>query len=243
MKLFIMQTGLYIASEFPVPFPIYLIQTDDGKNVLVDSGCDERYVAAILDENWNRLLKVEEGDQILNQLKALGLTPNDIHYVVCTHFDEDHCGHHFLFSKAEFIVQESHYKLAKSGQEQRFEVCRSCWDRPSLNYRLVDGDITLLPGIDLIVTDGHVPGHQSVLVHLPRTGPVLLAIDAMRDGDMLNPGVDPRQLSMFDMDGDALLAGVDKFKRIIVRENVKLSVFGHDGKRWRDLKKSPQYYD
>jgi N-acyl homoserine lactone hydrolase len=28
-------------------------------------------------------------------------------------------------------------------------------------------------------TSGHVPGHQSVLVRLPQTGPVLLAIDAV----------------------------------------------------------------
>jgi N-acyl homoserine lactone hydrolase len=43
----------------------------------------------------------------------------------------------------------------------------------------VDGDTELLPGLTLLETSGHTPGHQSVLVRLPQTGPVLLAIDAV----------------------------------------------------------------
>ncbi len=46
---------------------------------------------------------------------------------------------------------------------------------------------TLLPGIELIETGGHVPGHQSVLVRLPETGPVLLAIDAITGPEQLAP--------------------------------------------------------
>ncbi len=243
MRLYIMQMGLYTPVEYPVPFAAYLIQTDDGKNVLVDTGVDERYVAAIFNDQWENLIKVEPSDQILNQLKALSLTPDDIDYVIATHFDEDHCGHNFLFRKAEFIVQKSHYELAKLGKEARFETCRSCWDRPELIYRQIEGDITLLPGIDLIMTNGHVVGHQSVIVHLPNTGAVLLAVDAIRDGDMLEPGIDPRTKSMFDMDGEELIVGVEKIKSLMTKEQVQLSVFGHDGKRWQSLKKSPAYYD
>ena len=45
--------------------------------------------------------------------------------------------------------------------------------------RLEDGDTELLPGFELTSTSGHVPGHQSVLVRLPKTGAVLLTIDAV----------------------------------------------------------------
>ena len=44
---------------------------------------------------------------------------------------------------------------------------------------MVDGDTELLPGVTLIETSGHAPGHQSVLVRLPKTGAVLLVIDAV----------------------------------------------------------------
>lgn len=53
------------------------------------------------------------------------------------------------------------------------------FDQPTLRYQLIEGDIELLPGLTLLETSGHAPGHQSVLVRLPQTGPVLLAIDAV----------------------------------------------------------------
>jgi N-acyl homoserine lactone hydrolase len=75
-------------------------------------------------------------------------------------------------------VQRRHYELARSGHP-RYAAARAHWDDPALRYRLVDGDTELLPGLVLIETSGHAPGHQSVLVRLPQTGNVLLAIDAV----------------------------------------------------------------
>jgi N-acyl homoserine lactone hydrolase len=243
MKLYLLQTAIYADGDGRAPFPAYLIQTDDGKNVLVDTGVDEGYVARTVNPNGKHVIVRQEAEKLPNQLAALGLQPTDIHYVISTHFDEDHCGGNILFSRAEFIVQRSHYELACSGEENRFEICRAAWDAPALNYRLVDGDLELLPGVELLVTDGHVTGHQSVLVRLPHTGPVLLAIDAVRDGDMLLPGVDPRAISMFDMDGDKLLEGVHKLQLVMERERVAFTVFGHDWKRWLPLRKAPACYD
>src|SRR5260370_9297977 len=74
--------------------------------------------------------------------------------------------------------QREHYKLAGSGHP-RFAAARAHWDHPALRYPLIDGDTELSPGITLFETSGHAPGHQSVLVQLPQTGPVLLAIDAV----------------------------------------------------------------
>jgi len=237
MKLYLMQIGLYAHGDNRAPFAAYLIQTDDGNNILVDTGLDDAYVARQAD------IFRQDDETIIAHLHRLNLTPADIDYVICTHFDEDHCGGNHLFTQAELIVQQSHYELAQSGQMERFEICRACWDVPALNYRRITGDLELLPDIHLLVTDGHVPGHQSVLVKLPNTGAVLLASDAMRSGDMLLPGVDPRAASMFDMDGDKLIAGVRKLQAVIEREQVQLTVFGHDWTRWQPLRKSPAFYD
>ncbi len=75
-------------------------------------------------------------------------------------------------------MQREHYEVAKASSDYRFLVNRQHWDHPSLRYRLIDGDMQLLPGLDLIKTSGHCPGHQSVLVRLPETGPVLPPGDA-----------------------------------------------------------------
>lgn len=243
MRLYILESAMYTGGEIEIPFPAYLIQTDDGRNILVDSGWDEELAAATVNSQGQPVIRITENNRLISQLNTMGITPENIDLIICTHFDEDHCGNNRLFHQAEVIVQQSHLELARSGKERRFEVTRPYWDQPTICYRAVVGDMVAAPGVETLVTDGHVTGHQSVLVRLPKTGNVLLAIDAIRDGDMLNPGADPRQISMFDMNGDKLVEGVYKLQSTIDRENVQLVVFGHDGKRWPSLRKSPQFYE
>ncbi|MGD8601440.1 MAG: N-acyl homoserine lactonase family protein, partial [Gemmatimonadota bacterium] len=178
MRLFLLQLGLL--QPLGIPVPGYLIQTDDRTNILVDSGFPEAFVDDPPPPQGPLQLAVEmqDEDRITRRLASVDLRPDDIDLLVCTHFDTDHAGNHELFTAAELVVQRSHYEAATSGDE-RFAGVREHWDAPGLRYRLLDGDTTLVPGVELIETSGHVPGHQSVLARLPETGPVLLAIDAV----------------------------------------------------------------
>ncbi len=106
--------------------------------------------------------------------------------------------------------------------------------------RLVDGDTELLPGLELLETSGHVPGHQSVLVRLPQTGAVLLTIDAVpfAEGfirDKPDDGSDP--------DAAAIRASTNKLLDLVEREQIGLVIFGHEQKQWAGLKKLPEYYE
>ena len=157
----------------------YLVETQSGARILIDTGIAPD--AIIASET-----QLQKRANVVEQLDALGLQPSDIGTVICTHFDIDHAGYHDSFPAAEFIVQRSHYNLARSGHP-RFASARSHWDHPSLRYRLVEGDTELLPGLTLIETSGHVTGHQSVLLRLPRTGPILLAIDAVMMERLFTP--------------------------------------------------------
>ena len=230
---------LQLATMGPgVPVPGYLIQTGDGINVLVDTG----YPKSMIGETpgpQGRTIVINEGDYVVNQLAALGLKPGDIHYLVATHFDVDHAGNHEVFTNAEVVVQREHYELAKSGFE-RFAPQREHWDAPGLKYRQVDGDTQFLPGIELIETSGHVPGHQAVLVRLPETGPVLLAIDAIPRQEGLD--AEKREKGPFDMDLEGVRASTRKLVDLAKREHVTLIVHGHDAAQWQTLKKAPEYY-
>jgi N-acyl homoserine lactone hydrolase len=117
---------------------------------------------------------------------------------------------------------------------------RSQWDQPASRYRLIDGDTELLPGLDLIETSGHVPGHQSVLVRLPHTGTVLLTIDAVTVESNFTPD---REGSPMDADAAGAIASTQKLLDLARREHVSLIIFGHDGQQWSSLKKLPEYYD
>ena len=232
MRLYLFQLALH--PENGIPVPGYLIQTDDGDNVLIDTGFPRCH------ELPDMGLRLDERDYIVNQLAMLGLAPPDIDYLICTHFDPDHAGGHDAFPDAELIVQRRHYEMARASTHPRFERMRAHWDQPSLRYRLIDGDTTLLPGIELIETSGHVPGHQSVLVRLPQSGPVLLAIDAVAQAAQFDP--EAREVGPQDMDGAGVRASTRRLAELAEREGVELVVFGHDAEQWRTLKKAPDYY-
>ncbi len=210
----------------------YLVELSDGRHVLIDTGYppDVPHPPGAVTENEKN---------VIEHLRDLNLRPDDVDILICTHFDVDHVGYHDAFTRAELVVQREHDELARSGA-QRFASARSHWDHPSLHYRLVEGDTELVPGLTLLETSGHTRGHQSVLVRLPRTGPVLLTIDAAMFQSLLTPD---RPRTMADDDEAQLRASTRKLLDVIDREQVKLVVFGHDGAQWQGLKKAPEYYD
>ncbi|HEU0004125.1 MAG TPA: N-acyl homoserine lactonase family protein [Ktedonobacteraceae bacterium] len=211
----------------------YLVQTSDGKNILIDSGLPANHPSP------PGAPAFEQGKDVIEQLGELGLHPDDIDMLICTHFDVDHAGRHDAFTKAELIVQREHYELARGGHP-RFAGARAHWDHPALRYRLIEGDTELLPGLTLLETSGHTPGHQSVLVRLPQTGPVLLAIDAVSIQRQFTPD---RNATPIDDNEEQLRASTRKLLDVVEREHVALVVFHHDGEQWRTLKKAPAYYE
>ncbi len=214
-----------------LPFVCYLIQTGDGANILVDTGLPDNITppagmpAPTLTKN------------VVEQLAMIGLHPSDISQVICTHFDGDHSGHHEAFTHAEFVVQRAHYENARNNP--RFAVNRSQWDQPSIRYCFLESDTMLRPSFELLRTDGHALGHQSVLVRLPETGPVLLAIDAVPSQAAFTLD---RELGPRDEDLEAVKASTQKLLDLVEREQIALVVFGHDGDQWKTLKKLPEYY-
>jgi N-acyl homoserine lactone hydrolase len=210
----------------------YLVQTSDDRQILIDSGmaADARPAGSPPARNEKN---------VIEHLAELGLRPEDIDTVIATHFDVDHAGYHDAFQRADFIVQREHYELARSGHP-RFAAARAHWDHPGLRYRLIDGDSEVVPGLTLLKTSGHAPRHQSVLVRLPLTGPVLLAIDAVVMQRLFTLD---RKAWPTDDNEEQLLASTRKLLDLVERDHVGLVIFGHDGQQWQTLKKAPQYYE
>jgi N-acyl homoserine lactone hydrolase len=234
MKLYLMRLALI---QGIAPVPGYLVQTDDGVNVLVDTGVPKPAAGAPADPASP--FQMGEDDYVVDQLGRIGVAPEDVQIVVCTHFDVDHAGNHAAFPSAEFVVQRTHYEAAKGGLE-RLQNLRAQWDAPGLRYRQVDGDTELLPGIELVESSGHVPGHQAVLVRLPDTGPVLLAIDAIPFHTLLDP--DTRPITEFDMDEAGTRASTRKLVELAKRESATMIVHGHDAEQWATFRLLPEFY-
>jgi N-acyl homoserine lactone hydrolase len=208
----------------------YLVQTDDGRNILIDSGMPADVASPGP--------AIEDSPEILVQLDGLGVGPDDVDTVICTHYDIDHVGRHERFAKAVFVVQREHHELAASGAE-RFANGRGHWDPPGAQRRLVEGDAELLPGLWLVETSGHAPGHQSVLVKLPVSGPMRLASDAVSLQEQFTP---ERQALSYE-DAERLRASTRKLLNLASSEKVAFTVFHHDGRQWKTLRQAPEFYE
>ncbi|TYC70156.1 N-acyl homoserine lactonase family protein [Stappia sp. BW2] len=238
MRLYLLHLGTMQPGDIPVP--AYLIQTTDGINILIDTGWPRSFVEAPRNPP-GLAVEIRPEDTVVARLAAIGLQPADIDYLVCTHLDDDYSGNHDLFAGAECIIQRHHYEVAKGGHP-RFAANRAAWDHPSLRYRLVEGDSELVPGVNLLETSGHVPGHQSVLVHLPQTGGVLLAADAIMHQSMADAAT--RQMYITDMDDErSIRQSTRKLSDIANREGVAFVVYGHDAQQWPSLQHSPLFYE
>ena len=237
-RLYLMQLG---QADIPLPngqtlamsSGCYLAQTGDSRNILIDSGLPADYAPP------TGMPSAANGKNVLEHLADLGLRPGDIDILICTHFDPDHAGYHDAFTHAELVVQRPHYELARGGHP-RYAAARAHWDNPALHYRLIEGDAELLPGMTLLETSGHCPGHQSVMVELPQTGKVLLAIDAVAMERSFTPD---RRAWPLDDNEEQLRASTQKLLDLVERERVALVIFGHDGAQWQTLKKAPDFYE
>ena len=190
MKLYCFQVGAIKLPELADAFPIYayLIEHPKGR-VLVDTG--ESY--ELRDENS----VIREEDTILPQLARLGLAPEDIDYVVISHMHLDHAGYMSAFPKAAFIVRREELRAAWWPEPYEQGYLLPTYEK-TRDFRYIQPDIdedydVFMDGrIVLIDTRGHSRGHQSVLLDLPNTGKVLLAIDAAPDKEILDRGFSAR---------------------------------------------------
>jgi N-acyl homoserine lactone hydrolase len=145
----------------------YAIRHPDGL-VLVDTGVGwgEADVDAAYQPRRRPLPEV---------LGAHGLHPQDVALVINTHLHFDHCGSNHLLPQVPIYVQAEEYTAAHS--LPHFTIL--AWvDFPDAQYEQVSGEHELLPGVRLLPTPGHTPGHQSVVLETER-GLVVLAGQAI----------------------------------------------------------------
>jgi N-acyl homoserine lactone hydrolase len=239
-KGMVLTPGDGVGERLLIPIVGYLIETDDGQHILVDTGMHRKHIedpqATFGNHPFGQYLTpiMTPEDDLTYRLAELGLTADDIDILVSTHFHFDHAGNHADFGNSRIVVQRECYDYAKANPAT-FPV--DLWDLPHLKYEMVDGDMELAPGVELIESSGHVPGHMSVVVRLPKTGTVVLAIDAVYTRD--NLAKDNFEGQVDPVRGKA---SAHKLADIAKREN-GLLITGHDPWAWAELKLAPYAYE
>jgi len=142
-----------------------------GKNILVDTGIGPKEPLRVKEIYGFRT------SGLVRDLRGHGLTPKDIDLVILTHLHFDHCGGNTYtegsvvsaptFPRAKYLVQREAWDEATHPNERTTAAYHQDDFLPIFEGRrleLVDGDAEVLPGIHLLVTNGHSRGHQVVKI-------------------------------------------------------------------------------
>jgi N-acyl homoserine lactone hydrolase len=219
-----------------VPTPMVLIRTRQG-NVLFDTGWSPEIVPVLAQLGYNP--SVTEEHALPGRLAELGLKPDDIRYVVLSHLHVDHAGGVQFLPNAEFIVQRSEFRYAFHPHSFNALVYnRTDFDFPSFNWRIVDGDQVLMPGLSIVLANGHSAGLQALVVDLPETGVIVLGSDSCYTTKNIEEEIIPG----FVWDPTLALHSITKLKTLASLLNGQIFP-GHDIELWNTtLRKSPESY-
>ncbi|HYV21193.1 MAG TPA: N-acyl homoserine lactonase family protein [Candidatus Bathyarchaeia archaeon] len=109
-------------------------------------------------------------------LRAAGHGITDVKLIANCHFHADHAGGNRHFTRTPIFVQKR--ELAHARQQSDYTHLPHVADFPGAALEEIDGDAEPWPGIHIVPTPGHSPGHQSVVVDT-KEGRVVLAGQAL----------------------------------------------------------------
>ncbi|MBN8975514.1 MAG: N-acyl homoserine lactonase family protein [Rhizobiales bacterium] len=211
-------------------------------NVLFDTGCHPDIVTNA-EERWGALARVmtplmSPQDNVISSLQAVGLAPDDIDIVVCSHLHPDHCGCNQFFKKARILVRAEELAVARSADAVGAGYLPVEWDHP-LDYQAVTNDLDLFDdgAIRLIHLPGHTQGTMGALVTLKHSGRFLLAADAVSIRANLDGGIIPKNTWNKDLCRDSFA------KVRAIEADGATVICGHDDAQWQSLRKLANGYD
>jgi glyoxylase-like metal-dependent hydrolase (beta-lactamase superfamily II) len=147
-----------------------LLVRSQGKTVLIETGVgDKERVRA-------QSTPLNEGN-LLDELRAAGIAPEDVDIVINTHLHADHCGwntrknaageYEPTFPRARYLIQRGEWEAATHPNERT----RATYLPENLlplesagRLELIDGETKVTDDITVIETPGHTAEHASVIL-------------------------------------------------------------------------------
>ncbi len=161
-------------NRIPLAMRCLLVETADVR-MLIDTG-----VGAKESEKFLGTFRVDNGGsptRLEDSLRAAGVEPDTIDIVLSTHLHFDHAGGNTrraadgsitaAFPNAEYYIRRTEWDFAHLDNERvRASYLPDNFDPLASEDRIrfVEQDGEIVPGISVLHTPGHTPGHQSIRI-------------------------------------------------------------------------------
>jgi N-acyl homoserine lactone hydrolase len=246
----------FAAMDPPIVIPVgfYVVKHPKG-NVLFDTGNNDKLID---DKNWwpaglQGLKPAMTPDMAIDfQLKKIGLTPDDIKYVVLSHMHLDHGGNAAKFPNSTIVVQKTEIQNAfwpEQGTGGPYVIGDFLPLRaPNSNYAnaqkmmQLDGDLDLFGDGTIIVKRwvAHTPGSQMMTVKLRNFGLAILTGDNVYFRENVDKSIAPNLVLSYDPAG---YYRAYEWIRLMMATQKADYFTAHDPDAFKAMKKAPAYYD
>ena len=246
----------FAAMEPPIVIPVgfYVVKHPKG-NVLFDTGNNDNLIK---DMNWwpaglQGLKPAMTPEVAIDfQLKKIGLTPNDIKYVVVSHLHLDHGGNVSRFPNSTIVVQKSEIQNAfwpEPGTGGPYVIGDFLPLRaPNSNYAnaqkmiQLEGDLDIFGDGSVVVKRwvAHTPGSQMMTVKLRNFGLAILTGDNVYFRENVEKSIAPNLVLAYDPAG---FYRAYEWIRMMMATQKADYFTAHDPDAFKAMKKAPAYYD
>jgi glyoxylase-like metal-dependent hydrolase (beta-lactamase superfamily II) len=243
LRLYVLDCG-DLGGASPLAVPVYLVVHPRG-SLLWEAGTlpDSLVESGGSTENLlPNIRRAKSSKTLRSQLAQIGYTPDRITYFALSHYHDDHTANANDYRGSTWLVQKAERDAMFTDPPPRFadaSFYSALKDSKTVVINNTDHDVFGDGSVVLKFAPGHTPGHQMLLLRLPKTGLVLLS------GDIYHlPGEREKltEIPTSDSNRDVSLVTRPAIEAFIKQSGATLWI-QHDMALFKTLKKSPEYYE
>ncbi|WP_424192128.1 N-acyl homoserine lactonase family protein [Ampullimonas aquatilis] len=235
---FFSDTGEYDGKPATLVDPCYVIRHPKG-TLVWDTGLGDKMAESkdgVTDGVFHMVVPVT----LSSQLKAIGLTPDEVEFVAFSHFHFDHTGNANLFEKSTWIVNQNEVNWATSTPSPFGVNAASFSNIKQVKTQMITGDHDVFGdgSVRIFKVPGHTPGSQVLAIKLNKAGTVILSGDLYHTKDNRKY----HRVPGFNVSRADTLASIDRIETIVKNTHGRLYV-QHDANDFKALPKFPAYLE
>jgi len=178
---------------------------------------------------------------LVESLRQIGVAPGDIEHFAMSHSHGDHSGNANLFGSSILYMQMPEYAAVFGPEPQKYNFAAANFENlRTARVMKLNGDHDVFGDGSVVIKSapGHTPGHQVLVVRLPRRGPVMLS------GDMVHLvySWENRVVPSFNFNVEQSGRTIDAMKEYAARTGTQLWV-NHDREQHALIPKVPLFVD